>query len=160
MLHRLADSVEIVDPYIAHPGPGRPDIDEDQRHLPELKVLEQHLFHAECHDSDAFHPALDHAADGAFHALWVISGRGQQDFIAVLDRNGFEDLNDLRKEGIGNFRNDETKNSAAPGNQRPRLRVRVVAEFLDYFPDTDSLYIELVERTSIESREISDIVKQ
>jgi len=27
---------------------------------------------------------------------------------------------------------------------------------LDYFPDTDSLYIELAERTSVESREVSE----
>ncbi len=27
---------------------------------------------------------------------------------------------------------------------------------LNYYPDTDSLYIELLERTSVESQEISD----
>jgi uncharacterized protein YuzE len=27
---------------------------------------------------------------------------------------------------------------------------------LDYFPDTDSLYIELAEQTSVESREVSE----
>ena len=53
----------------------------------------------------------------------------------MLDRNGFEDLNDFRKEGIGNFGNDETKNPAAPGNQRPRLRVRVVPKLLDHAPN-------------------------
>ena len=73
MLHRLADSVEIVNPDIAHPGSRRPDIDEDQRHLPELQVFEQHFFHAERHDRDALHPALNHAADSAFHALRVVS---------------------------------------------------------------------------------------
>ena len=65
----------------------------------------------------------------------IISGGGEQDFVAVLDCNGFEDLNDFRKEWIGNFRDDETKNPAAPGNQRPRLSIRVVAQFLDYAPD-------------------------
>ena len=135
MLHRLADSVEIVDPDIAHPRAGRPDIDEDQRHFPELQVFEQHFFHAEGHDGDAFHPALDHAPDGAFHPFRVVSRGGQQNFVAVLDRDGFEDLNDFRKEWVGDFRNDETKNPAAPGNQRPRLRIRVVAQFLNDAPD-------------------------
>ena len=53
----------------------------------------------------------------------------------MLDRNGFEDLNDLRKEGVGNFRNDKTENPAAPRNQSPRLRIRIVAQFLDDAPD-------------------------
>ena len=53
----------------------------------------------------------------------------------VLHRDGFEDLNDLWKEGVGDLRNDETKNPAPPGNQRPRLRIRVVTQFLDDAPD-------------------------
>ena len=86
-------------------------------------------------NGDAFHPALDHPADRAFHAVGIISRRGKQDFVAVLDCDGFENLNNFRKEGVGNFRNDETKNPAAPGNQGPRLSIRIVAKFFDYAPD-------------------------
>ena len=65
----------------------------------------------------------------------IISGGSQQNFVVVLDCDGFEDLNNFRKEGIGNFRNDETKNPAAPGNQGPRLSIRIVAQFFDYAPN-------------------------
>ena len=135
MLHRLADSVQIVDPDIADPRARRPDINEDQRHLPEFEVLKQHFFHTEGQDRNAFHPALDHSAYGALHPFRVVPRRGQQDFIAVLDRDGFEYLNDFWKEWVGDFGNNETENPAAPGNQRPRLRIRVVTQFLDDAPD-------------------------
>jgi hypothetical protein len=53
----------------------------------------------------------------------------------VLDCDGFENLNNFRKEGIGNFRNDETENPAASRNQRPRLGIWIISKFLDYTPD-------------------------
>ena len=52
----------------------------------------------------------------------------------MLDGNGFENLNNFRKEGVGDFRNDETENPAAPGNQGPRLRIWIISKFLDYAP--------------------------
>jgi hypothetical protein len=47
MLHRLADSVEIIDSDVADPGTRWPNIDKDQGHFSQLQVFKQHLFHTE-----------------------------------------------------------------------------------------------------------------
>src|SRR6185312_2536648 len=65
----------------------------------------------------------------------ALSIRGEQDLVAVLDCDGFENLNNFRKEGVSNFRNDETKNPAAAGNQGPRLSIRIISKFFDYAPN-------------------------
>src|SRR5450759_222514 len=136
MLHRLANAVQIVNPNVADVGAGQPDVGENQWHFPQLQVFEQHLFHAEGHNGNPFHAAFDHPPHGSFHALGVVTRGGQKNLVVVLDGNSFEDLDDLRKEWIGDLGNDESKDTTPSGDQGPRLSIGIVAKFLDYIPDT------------------------
>src|SRR5580658_3303111 len=61
-------------------------------------------------------------------------GRGQQDLVVVLHCENLEGLNDLRKERIGNFGNDQPKNTTPPRHQSPSLRIRKITELVDYLP--------------------------
>ena len=56
-----------------------------------------------------------------------MASRSEKDFVTVLHRNGFEDLNDLWEKRVGDLGDDKAKNPAASGDQSPRLRIRIVA---------------------------------
>ena len=135
MLHRLTNPVLIVDANVADSRDMRADVHEDQRHFAETQVFDQRVFHAEGEDGDAIDATLDHPAHRDFHALGIVNGGGQKDFVVVLNRDVFKSLDDFRKEGVGDFGDDEAEDSASAGNQRTRLGVRVVPEFVDNFPD-------------------------
>src|ERR1700733_8705919 len=134
MLHRLANTMQVVDADIADPGKGRPDIDEHQWDPARFQVLEQQLLHPERHYRHAVDAAFDHAPDRTCHQPGVVDRRGQQNLVAMLNRNLLECLNDLGEEWIGDFRDDQTEDSASSGDQRPGLGIRVVSQFIDYFP--------------------------
>ena len=53
----------------------------------------------------------------------------------MLNRDPFEHLDDLGKEWIGDFGNDQAENAASSGNERACLSVRIVAKFFDDVPD-------------------------
>ena len=117
MLYRLTNSVLIVDPDIGDPLDIGSYVDEYQRNTSETKVFEQGFFHAEGEDCHPVHAAFDHAPYGQFHPFGIIHGRGEQDFVVILDRKIFKRLHDFREKGIGEFRNDQAKNAAPSGNQ-------------------------------------------
>src|ERR1700728_4419514 len=52
----------------------------------------------------------------------------------MLNGNLLESLNDLGEEWIGDFRDDQTEDSASSGDQRPGLGIGVVSPFIDHFP--------------------------
>lgn len=135
VLNGLANSMHIINSDIAHSRQRRRNIDEYQRDLPRLQIVEKFLFHTERDDGNTFDAPFDHAAHGESHALGVVNRGCGQDLVIVLDGNVFKALNDFRKKGIGNFRNDETENPAAPRNERSGLRIGIVAEFFDNLPN-------------------------
>ena len=134
VLYRLTNSVLIVDPDIGDSRDIGSHVDEDQRNLTETKVLQQGFFHAEGEDRHPIHPAFDHAAHRRFHPFWIMHGRGQKDFVVVLDGEILEGLNDLREKWIGNFGNDQPQDAAPARNQSSRLGVGEVAEFVHHLP--------------------------
>ena len=109
MLHAFADALEVVDDVLAlgRGGPNR----QRPAECCALQVLEQRLLDAERHHGDAFDIALDHAADGACHEL----DRTEEVRSRIrVHRNRFEDLNELGEKRVGDFRNDQAENAAAP----------------------------------------------
>src|ERR1700751_3612505 len=61
-------------------------------------------------------------------------GRSQQNLVVVLYRQVFEGLNDLRKEGIRNFGDNQSEDAGSPKHQSASLSVGVIAELIDDFP--------------------------
>jgi hypothetical protein len=113
VLHRLADAVVVVDLEDADAGAVRADVDEDQRNFAFGELVEQGLFEAEGHDGDAFDFALQHAADAVRHALGIVVGGADQNLVAVFDGDVFKALNEFRKEGVGDFRDQQAEELAA-----------------------------------------------
>src|SRR5579863_2873105 len=103
MLNRLTDAVQVVDTNVADPGTRRTNIDKYQGHLAKFEVLQQHLFHAERHDGNAFDSAFDHPPDRCLHMCRIISGRGEHDFVMMLNCNALKYLDNLGKEWIGDL---------------------------------------------------------
>ena len=68
MLHRLANSLSVVDLEDADIGQVRSGIDEHKRKCTLNELLDQFLFDAEGHDGHAVDAALQHAADERFGA--------------------------------------------------------------------------------------------
>src|SRR5450755_3763582 len=134
MLHRLPDAVQVVDADITDPRTRWTDIDKHQRHFAQLQILQQDFFHAEGHDRHALDAPLDHAPHRTLHALGIITSGGQQNLVAILDRNALEDLNNFRKERVGDVRDNEAKDAAASGNRGPSLGIGIISEFFDYAP--------------------------
>ena len=93
--------------------PVRANIDEHERHLALGELIEQGFFEAEGHDGNAFDLALQHAPDAVRHPLGVVVGGADENFVAVLDGDVFKALNELGKEGVGDFGNQQTKELAA-----------------------------------------------
>ena len=54
----------------------------------------------------------------------------------VSNGDGLEDLHDFRKEWIGQFGDNQPEYSAAARDQGARLRIGVVAQFFNDFPNS------------------------
>src|SRR5579864_8111496 len=135
VLNSLANTVLIVDANIADARKRRPDVDEDEGDLSSFQIVEESFFHAERDNGDAFNAALDHSANGKRDSLGIVDRGSGEDFIVVLNGDVFKPLDDFRKERISDLRNNQTKNTTAAGNERARLRVRIITEFFDYAPN-------------------------
>src|SRR6266702_1654918 len=135
VLDCLPDTLLVVDLDIADLSDRRTNVYKYQWHFAETQVLQQRIFHAEGENSDALHPALDHAPDGTLHALRIVHGLGEQDLVVVLHRDVFEGLHNLREKRIGDFGDDQSKDASFAGDQAAGLSVRVVAEFLHNLPN-------------------------
>ncbi len=72
-------------------------------------MLEQRFFHSEGEDRDAVHAAFDHAAYGEFHSFRIVHGGGEQNFVIVLDGEGFKGLHNFGEKRIGDFGNDQAE---------------------------------------------------
>src|SRR5882762_11273316 len=136
MLHRLPDTMDIIDPDVTDAGTRRPHIYKHQRHVPQLEIVEERFFHAEGHYRNAFDAVLEHAPHGRFHSLRIVNRRRHQNLVVVLYRYVFEHVHNFGKEGIRDFRDDQPKDAAASGNEGACLRARKIAEFFDDLPNT------------------------
>src|ERR1051326_5010820 len=136
MLYSLTNSVLIVNADIGDTLNIGPNVDEYERNTAKTQMLEQRLFHTKRKDGDTVDAALNHAPNRQFHALRVIHGGGEQDFVVVLDCEILESLNDFREKRIGKLGDDQAENAAASGNQRSGLRVGIIAQFIDDSPDS------------------------
>ena len=76
VLHCLAYTAQVIDPQVADSRTTRTNINENQRNLSQLQILQQRILHAEGHDGYAFDLPFDHSAHGAFHLLRVVHGGG------------------------------------------------------------------------------------
>jgi hypothetical protein len=135
MLYRLANAVQIVNANVADMRACHSDVGEDQRHITQLQVFEQEIFHAEGHDGNAIHAAFNHAPHRGLDTFGIVPGRGQKNFVLVLNGNTLENLHDFREKGIGDFGNDKAKNAAPPRNQCSSLSIRIITKLLDYLPN-------------------------
>ena len=134
MLHCLPQPVQIIDFDCADPRQRRPHVNKHQRHIARLQIIEQRLFHPERDHRHALHPAFDHPPHRKRHARGVVHRGSRQNLVIILNRDVLESLYDFWKKRIGDLRNDQAENPAASGNQRARLRVRVISQLLDHFP--------------------------
>src|SRR6266478_2241589 len=134
VLYRLTNTMQIIDSNIADARARRPDVYENQRHITKFKVVEERFFHAKGHYRYAFDPVFEHAPYRRLHALRIVNRRSYQDFVIVLEGSLLENMDDFREKWVRDFRNDQTKNTAAPGNQRARLRVRKIPKLFDNSP--------------------------
>src|SRR5580704_16875371 len=109
VLYCLANPMGVIDTNIADARRLRTNIDKDQRQIPETKMLQQFVFHAEGEYGDSIHSAFDHSSDRELHAFGIMNGRGEENFVVVLHRQGFERLHNLREKWIGYLGNDQAK---------------------------------------------------
>lgn len=136
MLHRLPNSIPVVDGDVAYARKSGPDVDEHKWNFSVTQILNQRIFHAEGQDGHTVHTPLDHPAYGQLHPLRVIDGGSQKNFVVVLDRQILERLDEFGEKWVGDFRNDQPEHAASAGDQGTRGGVRIVAEFLDHLPDS------------------------
>src|SRR5229473_4384550 len=134
VLYRLTNTMQIIDTNIADARARRANVYEYQRHVAKSKVVEERFLHAERHNRYAFDPVLEHAPYRGLHALGIVNRRSHQDFVIVLEGSLLENMDDFRKKWVRDFRNDQTKNTAAPGNQSARLCVRKIPKLFDNSP--------------------------
>src|SRR5277367_7061539 len=90
VLHCLANSMGVINTNIADTRRLRTNIDEHQRQIPESKMLQQLVFHAEGEYGDSIHSPFDHPANRELHAFGIMNRGGEKNFVVVLDRQGFE----------------------------------------------------------------------
>src|SRR5271157_80592 len=64
-----------------------------------------------------------------------MNGRGQKNFVLLLDREGFKSLYDFGEKRICDFGNNQSKNMASSGNQGARLPVGEIPEFGNGLPN-------------------------
>src|ERR1700674_733996 len=83
------------------------------------------------HDGNAIHLALNHSANASAHPLGVVIRVGDDNLVAAMYSGKLKTLYQLRKERVDDIRDNQTKHLAASGNQRSRLRIRIVAELAD-----------------------------
>jgi len=138
VLNSLPDAVLIVNLQKTDAGLIGSHIDKHQRDSAGCQLLEERFFNTEGHDRHAFNFALDHALNAARHPFRVIVGRAHEDFIPVTNGDILESLNQFREEWIGDFGDDQAKNSAPAGNQRPGLGVGKIVQTADGIPYTFS----------------------
>jgi len=60
---------------------------------------------------------------------------GEENFVVLLDCQGFKCLHNLWEKRVGDLGNDQSKDTTSSRDQRTRLPVRVVSEFLGGPPD-------------------------
>src|ERR1700747_3424913 len=63
-------------------------------------------------------------------------GGSQENFVVVLYRQILERLNNLRKERVCDFGDNQSEDAASPKNQSASLSVGVIAQLIDDFPHT------------------------
>ena len=74
VLHCLANSVQIIDPYIYDARSIRSHVDEYQWDLTEAEMIEQRVFHTKRQNGHSIDATLDHPADRRFHPLRIMHG--------------------------------------------------------------------------------------
>ena len=70
------------------------------------------------------------------HAFRTVAGGTDHDLVAALDGDVFEALHQFGKEWIRDIGDHQAEHAAASRNQRPRLAVGIVSEFLDRLPNS------------------------
>src|ERR1039457_2863747 len=98
-------------------------------------LIQQVLVHLGGHDGHALHFALQHAAYAQRHTRGIVVRGAHQNLVAILNGDVLEAFDELREERTCDVRYDQPEDAAASGHQRARLRVGVVAQLLDDFPD-------------------------
>src|SRR6516225_6487206 len=135
VLNAFVNSLPIVDDESAHEGARRSGIYEDHRDIARAEFLQQRLLDAKGHDSDSLDVPLEHAADAGVHALEVVVGGADENFVAVGHGNFFEAFDQLGEEWVGDLGNEQAEKTSAPRDEGAGLCVGKVVQFADGFPD-------------------------
>jgi hypothetical protein len=136
VLDCLSNAASVVNFDVADPGNCRRHIYKDQWHFSKSQVLEQRVFHAESEDRHTLHSAFDHAPHRKLHALWIMHGGSEQNFVIMLHRDVFERLDDLREKRVGDFGNNQPKDAGPARDQCASLSIRLVPKFFHHFPNS------------------------
>src|SRR5690242_15667142 len=112
MLDGLPNSMTIVDANIGDTRHVGSHVHEDERHFTEAQAGKQGLLHAEGENSDAIDAAFNHSPDSKLHAFGIVNRGSEKNLVIVLDGDVLERLHDLWEKWIGDFGNDEAKDTA------------------------------------------------
>lgn len=134
VLHSLPNASFIIDANVADARQIRSHVHKYQRYLPKPQVLNQRIFHPEGKHRNSVDTTLNHPSYGQLHPPWIMHRGSEQDFIVLLDRQVLERLDNLRKERIGDFGNDESEEAALTGDQAARLAVEKIPKLLGGLP--------------------------
>src|ERR1022692_1599322 len=131
----LVHSHSVIDHNFADAFAGNACVEKHHGHIPVGKLIQQVLVHLGGHDGHALHFALQHAAYAQRHTRGIVVRGAHQNLVAILNGDVLEAFDELREERTCDVRYDQPEDAAASGHQRARLRVGVVAQLLDDFPD-------------------------
>src|SRR6266567_5326547 len=85
-------------------------------------------------DGHAVDAMLNHLTSGVLQCRCILSQETKQDLVLMLNTQFRKSLYDFGEKWIGDFRNDQSKNTTAAGNKGSRMSVWVVAYLLNHPP--------------------------
>ena len=121
----------VVDLDAAYAGAGDAGVEEYEGDVAAAEDFDEGVIHLGGHDGYAVDFALEHAGDAELHALGVVVGIGDEDFLAVDYGDVLEGFYELGEEGVGDVGDDEAVEAGASGAEGAGVGVGVEVEGLD-----------------------------
>jgi hypothetical protein len=165
ILHNLLDSRKVIDSQLAHRPAHRRKVQESYRDFSSRQLVDQPRANFRGHDRHAADFVLHHSLRGLTRSPWIVIGVTENCVVTELPGPYFEALDDFRKKGILDVRDDDPQCPAVARSEMPRMYVRKISQPFDgrqhqlprALPDFPGLVQDVRHRGCRDSRSLSDI---
>src|SRR5438876_1668134 len=89
------------------------------------------LIYLRCHDGDAVYTSLHHAANATLQPLGVVVSVREDDINSLLASQRLKCIDQFRKEGIIDIRDNKAKHASPADAQASRMSIRYVVHLRD-----------------------------